>query len=84
MATHPEERLQAVLAWLPPHAQAEVLDLAEFLVQRQGTPPSQAPCLSEAEHARIVAVLDAVVALSQEGGPPVRHRDHNIYLYRER
>jgi len=80
MATHPEERLQAVLAQLPPHAQTEVLDFAEFLAQRQGKTPPQATCLSEVEHARIVAVLDAVAALSQEGGLPVSNRDHDVYL----
>jgi hypothetical protein len=84
MATYLEERVQAVLGQLPPHVQAEVLDFAEFLAQRQGKAPSQAPCLSEAEHARIVAVLDAVAALSQENGQPISNRDHDIYLYRER
>jgi hypothetical protein len=37
--------------------------------------------LSDAEHARILGVLDAVAALSLEKGPAVSNRDHDRYLY---
>jgi hypothetical protein len=37
--------------------------------------------LSEAEHARILHVLDAVAALSADIGPAVSNRDHDRYLY---
>ena len=36
---------------------------------------------SEAEHARILRTLGAVVALSLETGPSVSNRDHDRYLY---
>jgi hypothetical protein len=83
MDVHIVEKLQTTLAKLGAHEQAEVLDFAEFLVQKQAKPPTAA-CLSEEEHARIVAVLDAVAALSQESGPSVNNREHDAYLYRER
>jgi hypothetical protein len=37
--------------------------------------------LSDAEHARILSVLDSVAALSLEKGPAVSNRDHDDYLY---
>ena len=78
------EKLQAVLAKLGAHEQAAVLDFAEFLAQKQAKPPMTTACLAEEEHTRIVAVLDAVAALSQESGPSVSNRDHDAYLYEER
>ena len=84
MGTSSEERLLTVLARLASREQEEVLDFAEFLAQRRAgaTPPTEH--LSEEEHARIVAALDAVAALSQETGPSVSNRDHDAYLYGER
>jgi hypothetical protein len=81
MGTSSEERLRTALARLASHEQEEVLDFAEFLAQRRvGTiPPAER--LSEEEHARVVAALDAVAALSQETGPAVSNRDHDAYLY---
>jgi hypothetical protein len=77
MRTSPEERLLAVLARLASREQEELLDFAEFLAQRRAgvTPPVER--LSEEEHTRIVATLDAVVALSQETGPTVSNQDHS-------
>ena len=77
------EKLQAVLAKLSANEQAEVLDFAEFLVQKQAKSPATAECLSDEEHASIVAALDAVAALSQESGFPVSNRNHDAYLYEE-
>jgi hypothetical protein len=37
--------------------------------------------ISEAEHARILGVLNGVTALSVQTGPPVSNRDHDGYLY---
>jgi len=81
MAANPEERLRAVLVKLASREQEEVLDFAEFLAQRRAETAAPAERLSEEEHARIVAALDTVVALSQETGPPVSNRDHDAYLY---
>jgi len=37
--------------------------------------------LSEAEHSRILRVLEAVAQLSSATGPAVSNRDHDLYLY---
>ena len=84
MGASPEERLLAVLTRLASREQEEVLDFAEFLAQRRAGTIPPVECLSEVEHARIVAALDAVAALSQETGPVVSNRDHDAYLYGER
>lgn len=81
MSVSPEGRLQKILDRLPSHEQEEVLDFAEFLVYRQRTSPIPEECLSEEEHARLVAVLDAVAALSLETGPAVSNRAHDADLY---
>ena len=84
MRTSSEERLLTVLAKLGSREQEELLDFAEYLAQRWAgaTPPVER--LSEEEHARILAALDTVAALSQEAGPAVSNRDHDAYLYGER
>jgi hypothetical protein len=79
-----EERLRTVLAELPASEQEEVLDFAEFLAQRRAKIVVPTEALSEEEHARIVAALDAVAALSQVNGLPVSNRDHDTDLYSER
>jgi len=84
MGTSSQERLLSVLARLASREQEEVLDFAEFLAQRRAGTITLAERLSEEEHARIVAALDAVTALSQETGPAVSNRDHDAYLYGER
>ena len=81
MSVSPEERLQEIWGRLPAHEQEEVLDFAEFLVYRQRTPPIPEERLSEEEHARLVAALDAVAALSLETGPAVSNRAHDADLY---
>lgn len=55
--------------------------LAGRLSQKGATPLAPTEALSKEEHARIVAALDEVTALSQETGPPVSNRDHDAYLY---
>jgi len=80
MSTPWVERVQVVLAKLDACAQAEVLDSAEFLVQKRTRASEKADELSEEEHARVIAALDAVAALSKESGPPVSNRDHDSHL----
>jgi hypothetical protein len=81
MNASPEERLQEIWAKLLAREQEEMLDFAEFLARRQGTSPTPEERLSEEEHAHLVAALEAVAALSQETGPAVSNRTHDIDLY---
>ena len=81
MSASTEERLQEIWAKLPVREREEILDFAEFLAHRQGTPPTPEERLSEEEHTRLVAALEAVAALSQETGPAVSNRTHDIDLY---
>ena len=55
--------------------------LVNLSPQKSATTSAPAEALSKEEHARIVAALDEVTALSQETGPPVSNRDHDAYLY---
>lgn len=84
MSASPAERLQEAWTKLPAHEQKEVLDFAEFLAHRRIIPSVPEECLSEEEHARLVAALDAVAALSQETGPAVSNRTHDADLYGKR
>lgn len=84
MGTRPEERLRVVLAKLASREQEEVLDFAEFLAQRRAETAVSVEHLSEQEHARIVAALDVVALLSQETGPLVSNRAHDVHLYGKR
>lgn len=79
-----EQRLREALAEFAPEDVHTIVDVAEFLWNRRqaGRQPVAAEAeLSEAEHDRILQVLDAVAALSAETGPPVSNRDHDRYLY---
>lgn len=78
-----EQRLREVLGDLPPEDVYAVIAFVQFLSehsQGERATGSQAE-LSEAEHARMLHVLDAVVALSSATGPAVSNRDHDRYLY---
>lgn len=77
MSTLLGKRLQAVLENLDEGTQSEVLDFAEFLAQKRITAPTEVNELSEEEHARIIAVLNTVAALSKESGPTVNNREHD-------
>ena len=81
MSVSPEERLQEIWGRLPTHEQEEVLDFAEFLAYRRRISPISEERLSEEEHARLVAALDAVAALSLVTGPAVNNRAHDADLY---
>ena len=60
MSASPAERLQEIWTKLPAHEQKEVLDFVEFLAHRRITPSVPEDRLSEEEHTRLVAALDAV------------------------
>ncbi len=79
-----EQRLREVLAEFPPEDVRTIVAFTEFLWDRhqaeEGPVTTEAE-LSEAEHNRILQVLDAVATLSVETGPPVSNRDHDRYLY---
>lgn len=81
MSTSTEERLQEVWAKLPAREREQILDFAEFLAHKQEVSPTPEERLSEEEHARLVAALEAVAALSQETGPVVSNRTHDADLY---
>jgi hypothetical protein len=78
-----EQRLREVLGGLPPEDVYAIIAFAHFLldrrqVERETLSHGQ---LLEAEHTRILRVLDGIAALSAETGPPVSNRDHDRYLY---
>jgi hypothetical protein len=79
------QRLREVLGDLPPEDVYAIIAFAQFLserrqVERETTSKDE---LAEAEHTRVLRVLDAVAALSSaaETGSPVSNRDHDRYLY---
>ena len=81
MAETIEQRLREALAGMPPEDVYAVAAFADFLRHRRRTWGGGLKRLSEEEHARIVAALDEVAALSMEHGPPVSNRQHDQYLY---
>jgi len=67
---------------LPPEDVEAVVTFVNSLFQKRTTAAvSPEADLSEAEHARILWVLDSVAALSLAKGPAVSNRDHDRYLY---
>ena len=78
-----EQRLREVLGNLPPEDVYAIVAFAQFLLDRRQVERETLSHgkLSEAEHTRILRVLDGVAALSTETGPPVSNRDHDRYLY---
>ena len=79
-----EQRLREVLAEFPPEDVRTIVAFARFLWSQhraEGQPIAAEAELSEAEHNRILQVLDAVAALSAETGPPVSNQNHDRYLY---
>jgi len=71
------------LSALPPEDVYAIVAFAQFLSERHqiAMESGSQDELSEAEHTRILHVLDAVAALSAATGPPVSNRDHDHYLY---
>jgi hypothetical protein len=78
----PEQELRKALKDLPSEDVETVVSLVKSLCQKRiAEMPVKEAELSDAEHARILGVLDAVAALSLEKGPAVSNRDHDRYLY---
>jgi hypothetical protein len=79
----PEQEIRKVLSDYPPEDVEAVVTLVKLISQKRAT-EGGAPTveLSDAEHARILSVLDSVAALSLEKGRAVSNRDHDDYLYR--
>jgi hypothetical protein len=78
----PEQEIRKALSDLPPEDVEAVVTLVKSLCQkRRAAAVSAEADLSEAEHARILGVLDSVAALSLAEGPAVSNRGHDRYLY---
>lgn len=78
-----EDRLRGVLGDMPVEDVHAVAAFAEFLNQRRQAHGADGErTLSDDDHARIIAALDNVAALSMEQGPAASNRDHDKYLYR--
>lgn len=83
MALDLEQRLREVLVDLPSEDVHAIVAFAQFLFERRQAEQrvGNEAELTDTEHARILRVLDDVVALSAETGPPVSNREHDHYLY---
>jgi hypothetical protein len=77
------QRLREILGDLPPEDVHAIVAFAQFLSERRRIDKESVANheLSEAEHTRILRVLDAVAALSADTGPAVSNRDHDRSLY---
>lgn len=82
MKRTPEQEIRRVLKELPPEDVETVVNLVNSLCQKRAAKPVPNEAeLSDAEHARILGILDSVAALSLHEGPAVSNRDHDRYLY---
>jgi len=82
MKRTPEQEIRKALRDLPPEDVESVVTLVNSLCQKRAAAlVSAEPAISDAEHDRILSVLDAVAALSLETGPAVSNRDHDRYPY---
>lgn len=76
------DRLREVLPEMSVEDIYAITAFAEFLAKRRQTQGMlEEDELSDSEHARILATINAVTALSMEQGPAVSNRDHDQYLY---
>lgn len=75
----PEQEIRKVHSDFPPEDVKAVVTLVKSICQKRAT-EGEAPSaeLSDAEHARILNVLDSVAALSVEKGRAVSNRDHEM------
>ena len=82
MTRIPEQEIRKALTDLPPEDVETVVALVKSLCQKRvAKPAAKEGELSEAEHARLLSVLDSVAALSVKHGPAVSNRDHDRDLY---
>ena len=78
----PEQEIRKALSDFPPEDVESVVTLVKSICQKNEAKAGlSTKGLSDAEHARILKVLDSVAALSLEKGPAVSNRDHDDYLY---
>jgi hypothetical protein len=78
----PEQEIRKVLSDLPPEDVEAVVTLVNSLCQKRTAAAVSAEANpSEAEHARILGVLDSVAGLSLAEGLAVSNRGHDRYLY---
>jgi len=76
----PEQEIRKALSDFPPEDVETVVKLVKSICQKREAGPSAVE-LSDAEHARILSVLNSVAALPLEKGLAVSNRDHDDYLY---
>jgi hypothetical protein len=77
-----EQKIRRALSDLPPEDVETVVALVNSLCQKRAAEPGPKEAeLSDAEHTRILGLLDSVATLSLEEGPAVSNRDHDRYLY---
>jgi hypothetical protein len=78
----PEQEIRKALNDLPPEDVEVVVTLVKSLCQKRAAGMASVDAVwSEAEHARIFGLLNAVASLSLEKGPAVSNRDHDHDLY---
>jgi hypothetical protein len=78
----PEQEIRKALSEFPPDDVEAVVTLVKSICQKRAAESaSPATELSDAEHARVLNVLDSIAALSLEKGPAVSNRAHDDYLY---
>jgi hypothetical protein len=74
-----EQKIRRALSDLPPEDVEAVVSLVNSLCQKRAAKlTSKEAELSDAEHARILGLLDSVGALSLQEGPAVSNRDHEM------
>ena len=77
----PEQEIRKALSDFPPQDVEAVVTLVKSICQKRATEGDASTfALSDAEHGRVVRVLDSVAALSLEKGPAVSNRDHDSVL----
>ncbi len=82
MADTLTDRLRRVLPEMSPEDIYAIAAFAEYLtIRRQSQDRHERAELSTQEHARVLAAINAVSALSMEQGPAVSNRDHDQYLF---
>ena len=82
MTRIPEQEIRKALSELPAEDVETVVDFVKSLCQKRLVESAaKKGVVSDADHARVLAVLDSVAALSIEHGPAVSNRDHDRDLY---
>jgi hypothetical protein len=78
----PEQEIRKALSGFPPEDVEAVVTLVKSICQKRSAEAGPSAVeMSDAEHTRILSVLDSIAALSSEKGHAVSNRDHDDYLY---